>query len=106
MSEFVDPRAAPGRPATPVSVSAISLRKAWAADLDQRFTFAVLRELAVAAQSGDDAAVRAIVERTLNERERPWSGRRSWRCWRAGWPRRSIRTRQGMRRGWRPRCGT
>ncbi len=41
------------------------LRKAWAADRDQRFTFAVLRELAVAAQSGDDAAVQAIVERTL-----------------------------------------
>ncbi len=41
------------------------LRKAWAADRDQRFTFAILRELAVAAQSGDDAAVQAIVERTL-----------------------------------------
>lgn len=45
---------APGRPAN-----------AWAADRHQRFTFAVLRELPVAPQSGDDAAVRAIVERTF-----------------------------------------
>ncbi|MFO0726485.1 MAG: ParB N-terminal domain-containing protein [Myxococcota bacterium] len=41
------------------------LRKLWAADTEQRFTFAVLRELAIAAQADDGKAVEEILRRAL-----------------------------------------
>ena len=40
------------------------LRTIWAADTEQRFTFAVLRELAIAAQANDGKAIEEILRRT------------------------------------------